>query len=468
MSKSPQEAVRSLAEKRAARRAAKREERGSRAKDARKAKGTRRARSADAKRAEGAKDRRARILRGLACVGVLALFLVLALLVGDSDYHATPVGWMPFVAALLCIALAQIYVRLAARSLRFHEKAQMSDCPRGSSVPFSIAFSNSGILALLDVRARLYVENAHGDTTDETTVSLTLGPRATCEIPFDVPLDHIGTFKAGLREVEVGDFIGLFRRRWQNAITSEVCVTPLVPQVGDVRFSSDSDVETPRPLKVVLADSLDYAYVRDYVPGDPLKTIHWKLSARADNYLTRLYEKNTSPGVLVIIDFFASGESADETMELVDAVVETGFAVARFAKGQGLDVEMSYVNRYGERRRLDRFDEEAALALVREMPAGSDDDKLRSCAVEQILDLSRSTQGQNNIVVCSANIGTDMIGAVLQAKMGRRAPLFLAAVPRRLVDRDLERYLTPLAALEGAGVTYHAVSRSDELEGRSL
>lgn len=401
-------------------------------------------------------------------MGILVLFLALALLVGDSDYHATPVGWIPFIAALLCIALAYAYVRLSARSLQFRESAHMSDCPRGSRIPFTVTLANTGFLVLLNIRARLHVSDAQGAIASETTVSLTLGPHATCEIPFDVPLDHIGTFRAGLREVEVSDFLGLFRRTWQNATSSEIYVTPTVPQVGTVRFSSDSHVETSKPIKVVLADSLDYAYVRDYVPGDPLKTIHWKLSARVDSYLTRLYEKNTSPGVLVIVDFFAPGATAQESMELVDAVVETGFSVARFAQAQGMDAEMRYVNRYGEQRSLRRFDEEAALALVREMPVGFDDEKLRAHAVDQVLDLTRTTQGHNNVVVCSANLDTDMTGAVLQAKMSRRAPLFFAAVPRRLVDRDLERYLAPLAAFEGAGVRYHAVSRSDELQGRSL
>lgn len=408
------------------------------------------------------------IVRAAACAFVLALFLLVALLVGDADYRATPVGWMPFIAAVLCIVLCQAYVRLAARSLSFREKARFSDCRRGSNVPFTVAFENTGILVLLNVRVRLYVADSHGDVANETTTSLTLGPRATCEVPFDVPFDHVGTFKAGVREVEVSDFLGLFRRAWSNASPSEVCVTPAVPDLGMVRFSDESDVETPKPLKAVLADSLDYAYVRDYVPGDPLKTIHWKLSARSEGYLTRLYEKNTSPGVAVVLDFFAPSEDAQEAMELVDATVETALAVARYAQSRGMDAELRYVNRYGERRRIVRFDQDAALALVREMPSGAAGDGLRQHAVDEVRDLSRSWGGQGNIVVCSANVGADMVGAVTEAKMAHRAPLFLAAVPRRLVDRDLVRYLAPLGALESVGVAYHAVSRSDELQGGTL
>lgn len=412
--------------------------------------------------------RRSRAVRVVACVIVLALFLFVALLVGDADYHATPVGWVPFIAALLCIVLCYGYVRLAARSLSFRESARVSDCRRGSNVPFMVTFENKGFLVLLNVRARLYVADAQGGVASETATSLTLGPYASCDVPFDVPFDHVGTYQAGLREVEVGDFLGLFRRTWSNAEPSEVCVTPAVPDVGRVRFSDDSDVESPKPLKAVLADTLDYAYVRDYVPGDPLKTIHWKLSARSENYLTRLYEKNTSPGVVVVIDFYAPGEDVSESMELVDAVVETGFAVARYAQSQGMDTEVRYVNRHGERRRIVRFDQDAALALVREMPTSSGDGAVREQAVDEVRGLARGWSGQNNIVVCSANVGADMVGAVVEAKTARRAPLFLAAVPRRLVDRDLVRYLAPLGALEAVGVTYHAVSRSDELQGGLL
>lgn len=411
---------------------------------------------------------RPRVARAAWCALVLALFLLVALLVGDADYHATPVGWMPFIASLACIALCQAYVRLAARSLRWDEKARLSECRRGSKVPFTVTFENKGVLVLLSVRARLYVADARGGIAGETTTVLTLGPRATCDVPFGVPFDHVGAFKAGLREVEVSDFLGLFRRTWASMEPSEVCVTPAVPDLGAVRFSDESDEEAPRSLKAVLADSLDYAHVREYVPGDPLKTIHWKLSARSEHYLTRLYEKSTSPGVAVVIDFYAPGEDAREAMELVDATVETGLAVARYAQSRGMDAEVRYVNRSGERRRIVRFGQEAVLALVREMPAGPPSDAMRAHAVDEVLGLSRGRGGHDNVVVCSANLGADMVGAVVEAKMARKAPLFLAAVPRRLVDRDLARYMAPLGALDSAGVAYRAISRSDELQGGSL
>lgn len=427
-----------------------------------------RARGAATSASDGRPRTRGRIVRALACVGTLALFLAIALLVGDSDYRATPVGWVPFFVALFAIALAQAYVRLAERWLGFHEKAQFGDCQRGSNVPFTVTFENRGFLVLLNVRARLYVSDAQGGVATETVTSMTLGPHASVDVPFDVPFDHIGMFEAGLREVEVGDFLGLFRRTWRNVAPSEICVTPKVPLLGTVRLSDNSDVEAPKPVKAVLADSLDYAYVRDYVPGDPLKTIHWKLSARSENYLTRLYERNTAPGVLVVLDFFTPGDDAQERLGMRDAVVESGLAVARFAASQGMDVELRFTDRYGEARRLARFDEMAALRLVRDMPACSDAADVRCAAVDCVLAAARDVRGQNNIVVCSANVGPDMVGAVMDARANRKAPLFVAAVPRHLVDRDLDRYLAPLSVFEGTGVSYLAVSRSDELQGGSL
>lgn len=409
-----------------------------------------------------------RVGKIVACVLVIATCLFMALFIGDGDYRATAIGWMPLLAMLALIGLMYAYVRIGVRSLDYHESAELAYYERGDKVPFFVEFRNKGPLVLLNVKVELYVADANGDVASSRITTVTLGPRATRKISFDVPFEHVGVFAAGLHRIVITDFLGLFERTIDCERTSYICVMPKVPHLGSFAFSEDSDVENFKMLKTALADSLDYAYVRDYEPGDPLKTIHWKLSARSDHYLTRLFEKTISPGVIVVMDFYAPGENVDESMELRDCVIESALAVAEFARSSGLDTEIRYVDRFEDERRLVSWDDGAIVDMVRDMPRSTGDESIGQRAIEEVQRIAMNMQAQNNIVVCSANIDGEMVGSVISARQLRKSPFFVATVPHRLVDRDLERYVTPLSALEAYHVGYHVLSRSAELEGKEL
>ena len=404
-----------------------------------------------------------------ACAATLGAFALLAVTVGDSDYHATLIGWAPLLMALALIGLAFAYMVGARRSLAFAESSLFAHCERGDKVPFSVDFENRGPLLLLGLKADMYVADFTGAVVQSTTVNLSLGPKKSCTVPLNVPFEHIGLFSAGLKSVTVTDFLGLFQTTIENDRRASVAVLPRVPRLGSVNFSDDTDKESMKLMKAVLADSLDYAYVRDYEQGDPLKTIHWKLSARTDHYLTRLFEKSLSPGVTVVVDLsLPDVEDADEAMELRDTVVESALAVADFARSRGLDTDIRYIDRHDEAHVLGTWDEDAVLGLVREMPQSMDNSELGARVQEFVAETASSNQCQSNLIVCSAQVNDAMAGVVAAARRMRKSPFFVAAVPRRLVDRDLERYLAPLAALESSGIGYQAVSRSEDLEGRDV
>lgn len=406
--------------------------------------------------------------KAIVVVLILGACLCMALTIGDGDYHATILGWMPFLTAIMLIGLARGYVALARRSLGYADTARFVHCERGERLPFSIVFENGGPLILLNVQVELYVADMQGGVAQSTVTSLTLGPRSSVETPFAIPFEHVGMFAAGLRSVTITDFLGLFSHRTDCAETSLICVTPKVAHLGSFAFSEDSERESFKTLKTALADSLDYAYVRDYEPGDPLKTIHWKLSARSDHYLTRLFEKSTSPGVVVLLDFYAPGIDIDESMDLRDIVIESALSVADLARAKGFDTQIRYTNCFGEKRTLTSWDADAVVSLVREMPQSAVDDGLRRHAIDHVRSIAGDAQAPNNVIVCSANVDESMVASVISAKQMRKSPFLVAAVPHRLVDRDLERHVAQLGALDAHRVGYRTVASSGELEGRDL
>ena len=427
-----------------------------------------RARRRERKRRRVSAQRRARrtlVLKACLCVGVVVLFLVLALVVGDGDYHATAIGWVPFFLVVLCIASAFAYLQVLKRSLRFTESSDVGDCQRDRDVRFTVHFSNASPLFFFRIEAYFYISDLFGDIASEAMTTLALSPHEEYDLGFTTKFEHIGTYTAGLDRVVLCDFLGLFTATIRNERRKQVNVTPKLQAIDNMQFSNDALLETTKAAKSVLADSMDYSHVREYVPGDPLKTIHWKLSARADHYMTRLYEVYTNPGVGIIMDFYGPSDEATELMGMFDAVVESAFSVGRHAREKGMDTELFYRDKHGQARRLETWSRDDMPRIIDDMPRMSNNPTDAAGALDLLRDQIVSRYGQNNIVVCSANVGSEMVSTVIEAKIRRRAPLLIAVVPRGMVGRERDAYCKSLSRLDAADIPYLVLASSNELEG---
>ena len=450
------------------------------------------------------KTRRKKVLRFAACLLVLALFVFLALMVGDSDYKACIVGWTPLLMFVIAIVLSFFYVRILAKGLQFEENGMFHDCSRGEKIPFNVSFHNKTVLFAFKVEAVFCIADmfsapngsARGGatkggasrgavkgsakfsdaTTSKTVRTLSLSPKETIELDFSAQFEHIGKYEVGLTKIIVSDFLGLFSKTILFEHTHSVLVTPKLHEIGGIDFSSDAETESAKAAKSVIADSMDYAYVRDYVPGDPLKTIHWKLSSRnpQGHYYTRLFERYTLPGVSIVLDFCApdsaSAKQVDEAIypQLFDAIVESGLSIARYARRCGFDTHIIFYDDHGQKQVLTGRDQEDLCALVSKMPALAMDGNQENTVADLVLEQTQDRSGDNNIVVCSANLDSELISAVLDARMRRRFPFFVAAVPQHLVDADLAIYTKPLKRFDTAEIPYTVLADSISLEKVAL
>lgn len=414
-------------------------------------------------KAEAKKARRALVGKVVASVAVLAITLVLALAVGDADYHATAIGWLPFVCCVTAIVLAFVYVQVLRRSLVMEEAAEVNSCQRGHTVRFAVRFRNTCPLFFTRIEAHFFVTDLFGNRAGASTTTLALCPFEEYEMGFSTRFEHIGVYRAGLDSVTVTDFLRLFSFTIKAPKRTLVQVTPQLVEMGSLQLSNEAITETTRAKRTVLADSTNYAGVREYVKGDPLKTIHWKLSAKQRKYYTRIYEAYTNMGVDVVLDFTGPKRTPDEMMGMFDCVVETGLSVARYAREHGIDVQLHWVDRNGRIWNKPGITEAEMPAMIADMPLFSDDEEHRTEALDLVKRLAGSKRSQGNLVVCSANPQADLLTALISAKERRHAPVLFAVVPKRMEQRDREIWAAPFARLDNASVGYRILAESTEI-----
>lgn len=85
-----------------------------------------------------------------------------------------------------------------------------------------------------------------------------------------------------------------------NSVT-ELAVTPQVHELGSLGMGSAGDQATDRASAAGLVGA-DDVLVRDYRPGDEVRRVHWRSTARTGQLMVRREEQSWSPATLLLLD----------------------------------------------------------------------------------------------------------------------------------------------------------------------
>ena len=163
--------------------------------------------------------------------------------------------------------------------------------------------------------------------------------------------NHVGIFTLRSEGVRVYGPIGLLSRtggargQWRVRVVPNIYrLTRGIPRARNASQESLGIPDAP-------ADALDYDRVRDYRPGDPLKTIHWKLVAHGQGELyTKLFETPTVSSATLIIDPLGpdfNARTLDAAYHMHDTMLEGGFSLIEHARESGIPGRLLFVNRSG-------------------------------------------------------------------------------------------------------------------------
>lgn len=393
---------------------------------------------------------------------VAALLAIPALLLSD------PISYVPLLASTLLVAVSWAYLRVLRRSLSVSVSQMDESCERGQDARLSVALSNASVLPFPRVQMDFYVTDLFGGYDDVRTLTCALGSREETELGFDVAFTHLGTYHAGVSHVVIYDLIGLFSAALPVDARGAVTVRPRKVDLGAANPMRSLPDESTRALRPVAADDVDYSSVREYRYGDPLKTVHWNLSARsADGQMyTRVFETFTAPSLVIVIDPCSPDLDADDLMSLFDGMVEVAAALAAQAREDGVDAEVRYVRADGGRGYTDLATDDDADKMVSEMlritperGAGG----LADAAEEMIDEAGAQSYGAGNLALVTSRTEAGLVAALVDAAGRRRNALAFVSVPRTLEGRARDRFLAPLRQWEDAGIAYGIVESNERM-----
>jgi len=144
------------------------------------------------------------------------------------------------------------------------------------------------------------------------------------------PTDHRGRYEVGPLRVTVTDPFALVQRTRFVLGTEEVIVYPRVrdllppPEMGGL----DIDREQPQ-VRSRIEPSGEFHTLREYAPGDDLRHVHWRSTARRGHLMMRQNEARRRTPVLVLLDVRPGSHDRGSFERAVEACASIVTAIER-------------------------------------------------------------------------------------------------------------------------------------------
>lgn len=180
-----------------------------------------------------------------------------------------------------------------------------------------------------------------------------LPPGQEFDESFIVPTARRGVVRVGPVLSRRGDPLGLLRRTVTWTEPETIHVHPRTVRLPLLESGRLRDLEGDASGDI--ADSgLSFHALREYVPGDDRRSVHWRASARLGTLMVRQYEdlRRTRLAVGLVLDEEEYASAAEFELA-VSAFASVGVAAARGGTLDAVFTGASWLGRPGEERLLD-------------------------------------------------------------------------------------------------------------------
>ncbi len=272
-----------------------------------------------------------------------------------------------FFTFVTLFPVASLLYALYARSgIIVYVVSDSSDAEKLTPFRYEFRLINEHRLPCPFIDAFVMLPRKDSVTCSERLVKLSMAPSSDYTIAGDVSFRFRGTYEIGVTSVYVYDFLRIFRLRSDFDSFNTVSVLPrrlVIKEDAPVAVSDSVSRASKSPLAV---DKIEMSDTREYRMGDALKSIHWKLSSKAEELIVRDFNTGSNDRTYVLCDLSCRFPSEPPERPFVDPYADPSTLPPPDVNELASDEYYADMNEYC----ADGVIELAVASVLREIRAG--------------------------------------------------------------------------------------------------
>ena len=225
-------------------------------------------------------------------------------------------GWLVFLIGLGGVwLLAAWWVYSLERALTVKRSIHLGWASVGDSVPEQLEVTNKGRFPAI----WLEIVDESDTLLEPLRLVTDVERHATRRRNPVHRFKRRGLYTLGPTRLRTGDPFGIYTLTVRDQHASTIMVTPPQLSLAELRISAGGWAGDRKRRRGALVREISDAGIRDYMPGDSLKRIHWQASAHHDSLVVRQMEAANAEDWWIFVDLDAavqSGVGQDSTLEL--------------------------------------------------------------------------------------------------------------------------------------------------------
>ena len=198
-----------------------------------------------------------------------------------------------------------VYVLISKAVLKVYMLSDSSTAEKNKPFTYEFKVINESVIPYPFIDAVMRLPLPNSVRCSLRCVKLPAAPQSDYTASGTISFRFRGTYEIGVKSLYVYDFFRMFQLKIQSESYNTVSVLPR--RLNDFspveQAVSDSTAKTKKSS--VSVDKLEVSDVREYRLGDSLKSIHWNLSSKSEEFVVRDYNTGTTDTTCVFCDLSA-------------------------------------------------------------------------------------------------------------------------------------------------------------------
>lgn len=392
--------------------------------------------------------------RNVIYICVFLIFWISALYSGEKILY--------YISYILLFVPAISLALLILTMFRYKcfEKLDRRETFRGERVKYELKVYNEDIFLYPYIKAIFHADNFVTRTifSDETFY---LSPGKSYRIEKDVSCQHIGRYMIGVKLFEFVDFFRFFRlRSYYDRDNKQLLVLPRIVQLDKFKVLNTSYIESFQTgNQTGMEDYSEITEIKKYIPGLPLKNVHWKLSAKKNELMTKKFSSPHNRNISLYVDVHYEGLKNEKFLFVRDIIIETTLAVLKFCLSKTIPVKVYFNDPNLTRVSFaNQYDFDIIYSKLFNMNFES------TISLGNMLMINREQYGEitRDIILITANLNEDLYDHLVHFKLSGKDITFIYASPD-----DLETILFSRQFMNGLHenkINTYIIKHADEIK----
>lgn len=258
---------------------------------------------------------------------IISAILIFASGILVSNYGGT-IPYALFYFSILVPITSLVYIVVVRERFRFYQRTGKRTLIKGEPVDYFFSVGNEDRFFYSGIKVYFLHDNSYIIGFNETK-EYCLMPGEKEEVKTKLCCRYRGEYFAGAKSFIITDYLHLFNITYK--VQSQLPITVL-PRI--VKWRNSDVIEEDKDEKNTIysmkeEDQID-VQVRKYAPGDPMRQVHWKASAKTGELMTRIHHASLKLEVMIVLDLSPIGSNEINRLALEDGIIEEALAVANY------------------------------------------------------------------------------------------------------------------------------------------